>query len=67
MFIMVIGIALLVWAIVALTRSGTPKAPKTIQRIVKAPDGRTATFTVPVDEPASVTIARMYRSRRESG
>lgn len=57
-------LGLLIWGAVAMAKNSNaarpPKAPKTLQRTVKAPDGRVMTFTVPVDEPASVTIARMY-------
>jgi hypothetical protein len=53
-------LALLIWGIMALARAGAPKTPPMIHRIVTAPDGRVVTFLVPADEPASVTIAKMY-------
>ena len=53
-------LGLIIWGIMALARAGAPKTPPMIQRTIKAPDGRVATFLVPADEPASVTIAKMY-------
>jgi hypothetical protein len=59
---MPLWLGLLIWGLVALSKKAAsgPKAPQMIKRTVTAPDGRVSTFIVPVDEPASVTIARMY-------
>jgi hypothetical protein len=53
-------VGLVIWAVIALGKQGAAKPPPMIQRTVTAPDGRRMTFTVPANEPASVTIARMY-------
>ena len=54
-------LAIILWVIKIVGAVAKEDSKVTVvQRMITAPDGRQATFVVPVDEPASVSIGRMY-------
>ena len=61
-FTVPLWVALIIWVICLIGNSKkavTTDVPM-VQRTVTAPDGRVVTMLVPANEPASVSIARLY-------
>ena len=59
--ILPLWLAIILWIIKIVVVAAKKDSKVTVvQRTITAPDGRQATFVVPVDEPASVSIGSMY-------